>query len=224
MKRIGFITGIEIEANILRKGSQYSKSKIISVSNTESNAYTEANEMVKSGCEILVSFGFAGALDPKLSAGDLVIPNAVVDTEGNIFEANYNLHKNLTSHFSKELKPSSGKLFGSECVIWNANEKKRIFERFDTTTVDMESLGVAKAANEGNCSFVVVRAISDTAYQNLPKESLKSFYLSNSIKLGDILIDLTRNLRELPEFLQLAQNSQKAYSCLKNVTRLGFGI
>jgi len=46
MKRIGFITGIEKEAIILRKTHHYSKSKISWVGNKQGNAYTQANTLV----------------------------------------------------------------------------------------------------------------------------------------------------------------------------------
>jgi adenosylhomocysteine nucleosidase len=224
MKRIGFITGIEKEAIILRKTHHYSKSKISWVGNKQGNAYTQANTLVKSGCNILISFGFAGALDPQLSAGDLVTPKSVVDAEGNIFKTDDNLHQKITSHFSKKFKLSSGRLFGSETIIWNTDEKKRIFKMYSTATVDMESLGVAQAAHESNCSFLIVRAISDTANQNLPVESLKSIDLNSNIKIGYILKDLAKNLNELPSLLRLAQNSHKAQACLRGVARLGFGM
>ena len=98
------------------------------------------------------------------------------------------------------------------------------FARNNTKTVDMESLGVAQAAIENNCSFLVVRAISDTAKQNLPRHTLKSFSLTNSIKISSILLDLVKHPNELPSLLKLAQNSQKAQACLQNVAKLGFGI
>lgn len=224
MNRIGFITGIKVEANILRKASKYSKSIIISVENTEGGAYEEADTIAKSGCDILISFGFAGALDPRLAAGDLVIPNSVVDSERKIYKVDYKLHGKLTKRFSKNLKPSNGRLFSSDAVITDTTSKKKIFNMFNAVAVDMESAGVAKAATENNCSFMIIRAISDTAYQNLPRRSLNSFYLGNSVKIGNILLDLARNLHELPEFTNLTYNSYKAFSSLRRIARLGLGI
>ena len=140
------------------------------------------------------------------------------------FKTDKELHKKLLGHFSNKIKLSSGRLFGSETIIWDAEEKKRVLKRYNTKTVDMESLGVAQAAIENNCSFLVVRAISDTAKQNLPRHTLKSFSLTNSIKISSILLDLAKHPNELPSLLKLAQNSQKAQACLQNVAKLGFGI
>lgn len=223
-KQIGFITGIKKEAIILQKIPLYTNSNIIWMENKKENAYILANTLVKNGCNILISFGYAGALDPQLSAGDLVIPKSVIDAKNNIFRTDRELHKKISGHFSNKIKLSSGRLFGSETIIWDAEGKKSTLKRYNAKTVDMESLGVAQAAIENNCSFLIVRAISDTAEQNLPKHTLKSFNLHNSIKIGNILIDLVKNPNELASLLKLAQNSRKAHSCLQNVARLGFGI
>ena len=224
MRKIGFITGLEKEAIILQKIVHYAKSEIIWVGNKQGSAYAQANTLVKNGCEILISFGIAGALDPQLSAGDLVIPKSVTDAKCNTFRTDYNLHQQISHHFSNKFKVSSGTLFGSETIIWDADEKKRLFDEYNTKIVDMESFGVARAANENNCSFLIVRSISDIANQSLPKESLKSIDLNNNIKLGNILIDLAKNPNELPSLLRLAQNSRKAHVCLQKVAKLGFGI
>ena len=224
MKKIGFITGLEKEAIILQKIVHYANSEIIWVGNKQGSAYTQANTLVKNGCEILISFGFAGALDPELSAGDLVIPKSVTDAECNIFRTDYNLYQKTSRHFSNKFRISAGTLFGSETIIWDADEKRRLFNKYNTKIVDMESLGVARAASENNCSFLIVRSISDTANQKLPKESLKSIDLNNNIKIRNILIDLAKHPNELPSLLQLAKNSRKAHICLQKVAKLGFGI
>ena len=222
--KIGFITGIRKEAIILQKIPNYTESKIVWVQNKQGNAYTQANRLVKNGCNILISFGYAGALDPQLSAGDLVLPKSVIDAKDNIFRTDKELHKKISGHFSNEIALSHGRLFGSDTIIWDAEEKKRVLDQYNTQTVDMESLGVAQAASENNCSFLIVRAISDTAKQDLPKNTLKSINLNNNIKIGSILLDLAKNPNELPCLLRLAQNSQKARRCLQHVAKLGFDI
>ena len=224
MKKIGFITGIKKEAIILQKITNSAESEIIWVGNKHGSAYTQANTLAKNGCEILISFGFAGALDPQLSGGDLVIPTSVTDAEGNAYTTDYKLHQKVSRHLSNNFKITVGKLFGSETIIWDADEKNRLFSQYNAKIVDMESLGVARAASENHCYFLIVRAVSDTANQSLPKESLKSINLNNNIKIINILIDLTKNIDELPSLLRLAQNSRKAHICLRNVAKLGFGI
>ncbi len=224
MRQIGFITGIKKEAEILRNTSHYSQSNIICVDNQKGNAYTEANKLAKNGCSTLISFGLAGALDPKLAVGDIIIPKSVADAEGNIFKPGYDLHQKIAKHLSKTFKVSDGRLFGSEAIIWNTKEKKRIFQIHKAATVDMESFGVAKAATENNCPFLIVRVISDTANQGLPVKSLASIGQNDNINPGQILKDLTKNLNEFPSFLRLAFNSHKAFLRLTNVAQLGFGI
>lgn len=224
MKKIGFITGIKKEALILKQAANYPKSKIISAGLKPGSAYSSAKQLAKEGCSTLISFGFAGALDPRLAAGDLVLPTSVMDPVGNIFNTDEILHTKISNHFSKKFTLAGGKVFGSKKIIWTAKEKKMIFVRHRATTVDMESLGVAQAAQESNCAFLIIRAISDTASQDLPSESLRSIKLDHQIRLANIFWKLSTNLNEFPSMLQLAKNSRKARTKLRDVARLGFSI
>ena len=224
MIKIGLVTGIKKEATKNKKIIHHSKPEIVWVGNKKGGAYTQANTLANNGCKILISFGFAGALDPQLSAGDVVLPNSVVDAKGNIFTTDQDLHKKLSSHLSNKLKITVGRLFSSETIIWDADEKQRLFKLYNTQIVDMESLGVAQAATENDCYFLIVRAISDTANQSLPQKSLKSLNLNNDIRIMNILLDLAQNLDELPSLFRLARNSRKAQTSLRNVAKLGFGI
>jgi nucleoside phosphorylase len=225
MRQIGFITGIEKEALILKQTANYAKSKIVSTNTKPGDAYTQAKKLAEDGCTILISFGFAGALDPTLAAGDLFLPKSVVDPVGNIFRTDRILLKRVSDHFAKNFSlPASGKIFGSDKIIWKAAEKRQIFDRYGAEAVDMESLGVAQAAKEVNCTFLVVRAITDIANQSLPKKSLESININGRVQISDILWNLVTNVNEFPSFLRLAYNSRKAHVRLRDVARSGFGL
>ena len=224
MQRIGFITGIEKEALILKKTYNYTESEIIWTNMDPDRAYTQAKKLAKDGYSTIISFGFSAALDPNLAAGDLVLPTTVVDAAGRIFPTDVILHKKMKNHFSQKFSTVNGTVFGSDKIIWEANEKKQIFDIYSATTVDMESLGIAKAAEESGCSFLIVRAISDTASQNLPMKSLKSITVTGRIKIINIIWNLLTNLNESSDMLKLALNSRKAQTRLHEVARFGFGI
>ena len=224
MQRIGFITGIEKEALILKKTYNYTESEIIWTNIDPDRAYTQARKLAKDGHSTIISFGFSAALDPNLAAGDLVLPTTVVDTTGRVFTTDAILHKKMKNHFSQKIPTANGTVFGSNKIIWEANEKKQIFDIYSATTVDMESLGVAKAAKESGCSFLIVRAISDVASQNLPVKSLRSITMTGQIRIINIIWDLFTNLNETPDMLKLTLNTRKAQARLHDVARFGFGI
>lgn len=224
MTRIGFITGLEKEAALLRENPAYAKSDIACAGAKSENAYALASNLAEAGCEVLISFGVAGALDPRLKAGDVILPRSVINEAGRVFETDPDHHQKLMSHLSQRLNVSDGSSYGSDNIISEASEKQRLNRSSGAVAVDIESLGIAKAAQKLDCPFLIVRAILDTADQNLPATSLGAIDDDGNIKISRILNGLARNPAELPGLLRLAGNSHKAFASLSRVAALGFGL
>lgn len=224
MTRIGFITGIKKESEILRKCTNYPHNDIVCAGADSKRAYYQASKLVTNGCSLLISFGIAGGLDPALKAGDLVLASSLVDEKHNIFNLDQREQKKLITHLSTTFNISNNKIFGSTNIISSTKEKQRLFISHTATAVDMESLGVAQAANEKKCPFLIIRAIADTADQHLPTASLRSIDKNGNIKIGTILLDLALNPKDLTGLIKLAFNSRKALTSLSRVAVLGFGL
>ncbi|MBT3989066.1 MAG: phosphorylase [Rhodospirillaceae bacterium] len=224
MARIGFITGIEKEAAILRGKTEIPEIDICCAGASTDDACRLASKLVQNGCELLISFGVAGALSPKLKAGDLVLPRSVVDGRGEILATDLLYHKKLTSHLSQRMALSDGNLYGSTALISDAIEKRRLHQTLGSVAVDIESLGIAKAAREQGCPFLIVRAISDTAEQNLPAACLNAIDGGGEIQISKVLLDLAKNPTDLPDLIRLGNNSRKAFATLGRVAALGFAL
>ena len=69
---IGIITALQSEADCLSRSPKY-PDVLNFVSGTGSVAAARASsQAIEAGCDMLVSYGYAGALDPALRAGDLL--------------------------------------------------------------------------------------------------------------------------------------------------------
>ena len=80
--RVGIVTGLVAEAATLSEGDFW-----IAVSGARpERAAQAADAMVAGGVRLLVSYGLAAGLDPRLGPGDLVLPEAVVVHEGTVEE------------------------------------------------------------------------------------------------------------------------------------------
>lgn len=97
------------------------------------------------GPKKVYSAGFAGALDPNLKVGDLVIPERVI---------------NAADASNTMLGGGSGVLvsFGS---VASPEQKAKLRESFGAQAVDMEAAAVARAAEVRGVTYAVVKAISD---------------------------------------------------------------
>jgi adenosylhomocysteine nucleosidase len=95
--------------------------------------------------EIIYSTGFAGALDPMLKIGDIVVPNRVV---------------NAQDGSRLEVESGEGVLVTFSAVA-SAGQKARLRESFAAQAVDMEAAAIVRAAEARGVRFAAVKAISD---------------------------------------------------------------
>jgi len=94
---------------------------------------------------LILSVGFAGALDPTLKVGNIFLPRFVVDVnDGRRVE---------TSSGTGTLLTISG--------IAGANQKAKYLKDYGAAALDMEAAAVARAAQSHSIPFSAVKAISD---------------------------------------------------------------
>ncbi len=109
-------------------------------------------------CQSVVSAGHAGALDPALEIGDIVLAESVRHVSGE-FPAL------LPTHCPAAAR--RGTLLTVDEVVGTARAKRSL-ARAGALAVDMEAAAVAAVAAERGLGFYCVRSISDRAGTDLP--------------------------------------------------------
>jgi adenosylhomocysteine nucleosidase len=115
----------------------------------------------------VISAGFAGALQPKLRRGHILMADEVVDVTGK------RLSIGLTvDHTSIEASPSLhvGRLLTVDQLLRTHSQKEHLGANHASLACDMETLGVAEACQQAGTKFMSVRIISDSLDDELPKE------------------------------------------------------
>lgn len=179
MSAVGFVTGLAVESRTLGRGLKAYDPGLappIACAGARSDrARREADRLIAEGAEVLVSFGVAGGLDPRLRAGDLLLPNRVEPEEGPSFATDQTLVEGLREAAGKiGLTAGRGTLFGSDRVIAEVAEKAALHRKSGAEAVDMESLAVAQAAQAAGVPFLVIRAVIDSAGHALPSSVIGS--------------------------------------------------
>jgi adenosylhomocysteine nucleosidase len=104
------------------------------------------------GPVLVISAGFAGALDASLHVGDVLQPRTVI---------------NVADGVHTEVASGEGILVSSETVA-GKQQKAQLSEAYGASAVDMEAGAVAQGAQARGVEFAALKAISDDADFNLP--------------------------------------------------------
>jgi adenosylhomocysteine nucleosidase len=101
---------------------------------------------------LIVSVGFAGALDPTLKVGNIFLPRFVIDAnDGN----------------TVEMSSGTGTLLTVSSVA-RVDQKAKYLKDYGAAAIDMEAAAVARAAQSQSIPFIAVKAISDEYNFDLP--------------------------------------------------------
>jgi len=180
-----------------------------------------ARQLAAAGARALVSWGMAGALDPALLAGTLVLATEVVSPEG---------ERSLTTRRWREQLAAAvaghplccGRLLTTREPIRSTADKALAFRQTGAAAVDMESAAVAAVAADARLDFVVVRAIVDSAADTLPRAVLDATPAgTRAVHLATLLSSLARSPGELPGLIRLGSRYRSATRALAAVATSG---
>jgi adenosylhomocysteine nucleosidase len=103
----------------------------------------------------LHSVGFAGALNPELRVGDLIVASVVIDARdaSRAFVAGADSQSSLVTYMS----------------VAGVQQKKNLAHAFGAKAVDMEAAAVAAAAVAHGIPFAATKVISDESNFELPE-------------------------------------------------------
>lgn len=133
---------------------------------------------------MLYSIGIAGALDPALRPGDVVIDGDTT-VPGAI----------------------RGSIIGGDRIVATAAEKAALRRETGATAVDMETHIAARVAARHGLPFLAIRAISDIADGDLPPAALVGMAPDGGMALGPVLRSLACRPGQLPALMRLGRDT-----------------
>ncbi|HVO04934.1 MAG TPA: hypothetical protein VMT54_22255 [Candidatus Cybelea sp.] len=167
--------------------------------------------LIARGADRLVSFGIAGALDPALKPGDLVIGAAVHTPEGERLPVDQHWLAHLTTRLAQA---RIGDVVGSTEIVGRAARKAMLHRDTGALAVDQESHWVAEAAHAGRLPFIVIRAIADRAGDELPPAVLVGLDRNGNPRTGAVLRAVLRNPLQIGALIRVALQTRKALRAL----------
>jgi nucleoside phosphorylase len=151
--------------------------------------------------QTVILAGLAGAIDPSVSCGDVVLDEASsLDTGGLTFRV--------------------GRIVTAEGIVSTAQQKADLFRETGGLAVDMEGVIVRDAAERAGASFVHVRAISDAADEAIDPALLGLVDEMGKTKRSSVASLLIRRPGKLMELMRLGSRSGLALRNLASAVRI----
>lgn len=176
-----------------------------------------ALHLVQQGISGIISWGCAGALEPRLLSGHLLLPRAILDVEESQHDVDPIWHASLCKVLTPYPIINTGKIIESRKPLFASSEKKRLFTATEAVAVDMESAGVARVAKEHTLPFLVVRSVVDPAHMTLPKAVTVALQPRGAICLSTLLVHCMYHPYQIIELIRLGIAFQRAMDTLRHV-------
>jgi adenosylhomocysteine nucleosidase len=181
-----------------------------------------ARLLATGGVGALLSWGMAGGLDPALAAGTLVLPATVISPGGILFTTAPEWRQRVSSAIPPPHPVCSGRLLTCAEPLGSLEAKLLAFRRNAAVAVDMESSAIAEVAAGARLPFLAVRAIVDTATDEVPRAALAALTPgAGALRIGRLLAALARSPAEGAALVRLGGCYRSARRALTAVARSG---
>lgn len=192
---------------------------------------------------MVLSCGIAGALDPALRVGDVVVDLGTKPLRLGEAAGNGGVQPGASPVDGRHAKPTAdseqpagiaslfpyaqrGAIIGQDHIAATAAEKALLYAATGALAVDMESHVAARVAARHDLPFAAIRIISDTAQDTLPPAALVGMNPDGSMALGRVLLSLARHPGQLPALIRTGRSAGAAFGALRRVgdALVGVGV
>ncbi|MEA5114856.1 MAG: nucleoside phosphorylase [Geobacteraceae bacterium] len=169
--------------------------------------------------QLLLSFGFGGAVRQGLATGDLVLANRLFRLDAGKLTQLEGPDLKLTCQAGRALEShgASGAfhLHRGEFITTDRIENKPelaglLVKGMENPLLDMETSAVALVASAAQIPFMAIRAVSDSADEELDFSIAELTDREMNVSIPRVLLTLARKPRILPQLLRLSRNSRLA--------------
>ncbi len=163
---------------------------------------------------LVLAAGFAGALQPELRVGDLVLATELADTAGNVWPTTW-----PGALPAGEWQPplQRGRLVTAAALLGVPQQKQQLGQQQQALAVDMEAATIARHCTQHEVPFGCLRAISDEAATALSPQLIEMLH-GGRVTPGRWLRAVACRPRLLAECWRLARDTRRA------ARQLGLGL
>lgn len=213
----GVIVGVKEELSIINKYNV-----LVKIGYGKVNARKVARELAKK-VDCIVSFGFAGSLDPNLNNGHVIIPK-------NLVTYNNKQKLKLSQKYRLIIKKRLNMTYLNENDLTSVDEiindkkiKTQLFNKFNVSSIDMESEAINNVSREFEIPFIILRVIFDDTKFSIPEFIKKNTDHKGNVKYTKVLVNLIKEPFQIFQFFKLIKYYCVAKNKLRDTAKKAFG-
>lgn len=183
------------------------------------NAGFAAEQLITQGAQRLISWGCAAALSPNLKPGDLTLAAQLIATDGTNLSIASPWHQHTQQLLGQYILLHAGSLLESIRIVANADDKQVLHRTTQAIALDMESVAIARVAQQHGLDFLAIRAIADPATMSLPLAINHAMDSQGAVDMRKLLWYVVQHPTEIPALIKLGLHFNAAKYSLKTVAR-----
>lgn len=220
MPVVGAVTGSKRERDCFAAAS--SDLDIRCSGASPARAETLAKTLADRGCAGLLSIGLAGALDPVLHPGDVVLSSTIIAPDGAKVPASEAWRDRVAADLEgTDMRFRIGAIAGLDELVRLAETKRALFSGTGAVAVDMESHAVMRIAAAAGLPFLSVRVIADSATDEVPRAAASALNAEGGVAVFRLLGALLMRPRDIAGMTMLAKRSATGFEMLRRIALLG---
>jgi adenosylhomocysteine nucleosidase len=161
-----------------------------------------------------VSAGLAGALRPGYKIAQVLVARAVRSeaADAEVLTSQIRCSDPLVAFATEYGATAVDRFYTASRVVGRVEEKRHLGEASDA--VEMESFEILKQARAFGVPAIAIRAISDTADEELPLDMNRIFSDEGEVSIPGVVAEVARHPQSIPGLVRLGQRSKQASEAL----------
>lgn len=175
--------------------------------------------LVKAGARGLVSVGTCGSLDPAAGPGTVMVPTALIDTNGDRVPVDADWRARIVASLAPDIDWHEGLIVTVDRVLHTPARKRHVREQSSAVAVDMESATLQQAAATAGIPFVALRVVLDGEDETIPASVSFGVDRAGNPTHLRLLRTLCSHPADIPGLMRLAARLRIANAALERAIR-----
>ena len=182
------------------------------------NALIAARAALSESPDVIISFGLAGSMNPRVQNGKIIIPQNIIDKFGN----KKKVSKKYSDFFKKKI---TGKVFRQNLITVDKIEhdlNNKNYLKKKISFIDMESSYIQREAIKKKIPFIALRVIFDDLNFSIPQFLKTCINADGDLNLFRLFINIILKPKRILKLFKLSKKYKNSSLILDKISNEAF--